>query len=232
MLLACCGSAAMAQISLQQAMLRAPVTTSAAGDDSVAAFSPATSVAGALQEVARQAAVIFTGSVSSVTPDPAGGAKITFAVEQGVRGVASGSRYTMHVTAWGGGAERYFPGERALFLLTAPSAAGYSAPVMGERGIVPQSGDALVGNLDLRWIATDVQRAQESLGQGELMSASVRSASVTAMAAAPQPADVKSEQGSTPSTVSLAGMPDVHAIDRDLLLDLLRNGNAAMEQAR
>ena len=177
---------------------------------------PPSNVADALQQVARQAAVVFTGSVLSVTGDATGGATVRFAVEQGVRGVASGGGYTMHVSAWTGGAERYFPGERALFLLTAPSAAGYSAPVMGERGIVPLSGDALVGNLDLRWIATGVQRARPGASP-VTQTAAVRIAAGEKLSA-------------SASAPAIATVPDVHSIDRDLVLGLLRSAHTSTEQ--
>ena len=186
--------------------------------------------ASALQELAAQAAVIFTGSVVQVEAEASGGALVKFTVERGIRGVTSGAGYSMHVSAWAGASERYYPGERALFLLTAPSAAGYSAPVMGERGVVPLSGDALVGSLDLRWIAADVQRGTPAADRSSNNAAQLRSAAVVAVGVAS--ANTLQESAPTASTTSSLTMPDVHAIDRDLVLDLLRAGAAATGQAR
>lgn len=227
MLLACiCAAAATAQMSVQQAMLRSqavPMATPAA-----AAPAPARNVADALQSIAMQAGVVFTGAVVETRPDGADGAFVSFHVERGVRGVASGATYTAHISAWAGGSGRYPVGQRALFLLTAPSVAGFSAPVMGERGIVPLSGDSLVGNLDLRWIAADVQRVPSSSANR------ARSAQALAAAEAPATANAHSlasgnaaavEQGSP----ALGGLPDVQAIDRDLVLDLLRTSDFAAE---
>lgn len=203
------------QTSLQQAMLRSapPVVATGNAVDETVTAPPSTSVEAALQQIAAQAGVVFTGSVSAVQAEVGGGARVTFQVERGLRGVASGAEYRVHVSAWAGGASRFYPGERALFLLTTPSVAGFSAPVMGERGIVPLSGDALVGNVDLQWVAADVQRGAPITLE---VAPSVHAAVLT-LSAAQAPA---SAAGAT-SSDSLT-LPDVHAIDRDLVLDLLR----------
>lgn len=227
--LLCCSVATLAAQSTRP-LTPLPSTPGAADD---AAAAPSTSVANALQQLAGQASVIFTGTVVSTTPDTLGGAKVKFAVEKGVRGVASGATYIMQISAWGGGVERFYPGERALFLLTAPSVAGYSAPVMGERGVVPLSGDALVGDLDLRWIATDVQRGSPSQDSSDSPTAQVHSAAVVA-AGVILPSTAKTLEQSTPATttVSSAALPDVQAIDRDLVLDLLHDGAAIAGRSR
>ncbi|WP_419804555.1 hypothetical protein [Terriglobus sp.] len=221
----------MAQNSLQQATLQ-PSANTVAGDET-AASAPSNSIASALQQLAGQAAIIFTGTVATVVADANGGAQVKFIVEQGVRGVASGTGYTMHASPWAGGAERFYPGERALFLLTAPSASGYSAPVMGERGVAPLSGDALVGNLDLRWVATDVQRGAQAQDGRSAASAQVRSAAVSA-GMEPANAAIKPAQNAGPvaDPASTSAMPDVHAIDRDLVLDLLRTNGVIAGQTR
>ncbi|GAA3748599.1 hypothetical protein [Terriglobus aquaticus] len=210
----------LAQTSFQSAMLRSAAPVAGTTESSTGA-SPSTNVASALQQVAAQAGVIFTGSVAEVQPDSSGGARVTFQVERGIRGIAAGSAYTMRVSPWAGGLDRFYAGERALFMLTAPAASGFSAPVMGERGIVPLSGDQLVGNLDLRWIAADVQR-----GSANIVSSApqVRSATVSASAAPERSA------ASADATTNSLALPDVHAIDRDLVLDLLRSAGAG--QAR
>ena len=155
-----------------------------------------------------------------------------FAVEQGIRGASSGAGYTMHISAWAAGAERYDVGERALFLLTAPSASGYSAPVMGERGIVPLSGDALAGNLDLRWVAADVQRGSQPQDQSGTATARMRSAAVMVGVSPVSAGSTPSQDDTTATSSGFSVLPDVHAIDRDLILDLLRAGTSAVEQVR
>ena len=233
LLFACAASAAAqsatVQTSLQQAMLRsvASSTQAVTAKGDAAAPPPSTSVASALQQLAAEAAVVFTGSVATVQPDTAGGARVMFRVERGIRGVPSGSEYLARVSAWAGGVDRYFPGERALFLLTAPSVSGFSAPVMGERGIIPLSGDALVGNLDLRWIAADVQR-------GSAFSSGPGPAEPVMRAAAPAASSTSAdpESSSASSATNPLSLPDVHAIDRDLVFDLLRTVPAGPGQTR
>ena len=232
-MLSCSLPIAAAQVTVQQAMLRASAAGLLPGSD--AGVAPTTNVAAALQQLAGQAAVIFTGSVATVKADASGAAQVEFTVERGVRGVSSGSRYSVNVSAWAGGAERYYAGERALFLLTAPSVSGYSAPVMGERGVVPLSGDTLVGNLDLRWIASDVQRGMQVAAQSVITSPQ-RPAAASAAAEVPGAATPETlQQDTTPATAPNA-LPDVRAIDRDLVLDLLRSSGAGAahdaEQAR
>lgn len=216
---------AQRQITLEQAMLRTTSPASPAYSEPETATS--TSVAEAFEQLAGQASVIFTGSVAAVQPDSSGSATVKFTVESGVRGVASGAGYTMLVSAWAGGAERYYTGERALFLLTAPSVSGYSAPVMGERGIVPLTGDVLVGNLDLRWVGADVQRGTPA--QSEIRStAKMRIATLADDAG---PLSIASQASPASAAASSAfPLPDVRAIDRGLILDLLRTGKTATSE--
>jgi hypothetical protein len=126
--------------------------------------APATSVGGELRGLASRAGVVFVGQVQKIE-SKGGVVEITFTVQQPVLGVVggAGSSYVMREWAgrWTGGTQRYWVGERAMFFLHAPSAAGLSSPVEGMMGVVPvvpmgANGSAL---LDARWLATRVGRA-------------------------------------------------------------------------
>lgn len=187
--------------------------------------NPPQTVENALQEIASQAAVIFAGSVAEIDAPADGTVTITFAVEEGLRGVSSGDVYRMRVSTWAGGAERYHVGERALFLLHAPSAAGFSSPVGGERGIVPLAGDAVSGSVDLRWVATGVLRAASALSGAQVAAAAV----AVSPAAAIMGADTN--EAAQPAEAMLRSSNvlghDMHAIDRDLVTGMLRTWNTA-----
>jgi len=119
---------------------------------------PATSVSGVLRGLAARAGVVFVGQVQSIKPE-GGVVVVTFQVQQAVVGVVGG-KYVMREWAgrWTGGQQRYQVGQRAMFFLHAPSAAGLSSPVDGIMGVVPMGAnvDAL---LDVRWLASRVSRS-------------------------------------------------------------------------
>jgi hypothetical protein len=121
---------------------------------------PAMSVAGVLRGLAARADVVFVGQVQSIKPE-GGVVVVTFEVQQAVLGVVGGT-YVMREWAgrWTGGQQRYWVGQRAMFFLHAPSAAGLSSSVDGMMGVVPvvpmgANADAL---LDVRWLASRVRR--------------------------------------------------------------------------
>ena len=126
--------------------------------------APAESVGAELRLLGSRAGVVFVGQVEKIEAKggPGGGTvEITFSVEQPVLGVVSGS-YVMREWAgrWTGGQQHFQVGERAMFFLHAPSAAGLSSAVDGMMGVVPvvpmrATGEAL---LDVRWLATRVRR--------------------------------------------------------------------------
>ena len=125
-----------------------------------AADAPAASVAGVLRNLASRAGVVFVGRVERILPKD-GVVEITFLVEQTVKG-SVGGRYVEREWAgrWTGGQQRYWVGQRAMFFLYAPSAAGLSSPVDGMAGVVPlvpvqTKVDPL---LDVRMLATRVRR--------------------------------------------------------------------------
>lgn len=122
---------------------------------------PATSVGGVLRGLASRAGVVFVGQVQSIKPE-GGVVVVTFQVQKAVLGVVGGT-YVMREWAgrWTGGQQRYQVGQRAMFFLHAPSAAGLSSPVDGMMGVVPvvpmgANADAL---LDVRWLASRVRRS-------------------------------------------------------------------------
>jgi hypothetical protein len=131
--------------------------------------APAESVGAELRLLGSRAGVVFVGRVEKIEPKdgpgggPGGGVvEITFSVEQPVLGVVGGS-YVMQEWAgrWTGGQQHFQVGQRAMFFLYAPSAAGLSSAVDGMMGVVPVvpmgvNGQAL---LDVRWLATRVRRA-------------------------------------------------------------------------
>lgn len=121
-----------------------------------AAVTPPTTTEAALHALFRSAGVVFTGEVLSIDRD-GGSVRIVWRVDNAVRGVSSGT-YTQ--TEWSGlwaeSGPRYVIGERALVLLHAPSAVGYSSPVGGADGIVPLRGNDASSTMDLRWIAQRV----------------------------------------------------------------------------
>ena len=94
-----------------------------------------------LRQLTRTSGYIFAGKVSAIervppraTPDVAT-VKITFQVEQGIRGVHTGQ--TLMIREWGGlweQGERYHPGERVLLFLYRPSKLGLTSPVAGALG--------------------------------------------------------------------------------------------------
>jgi hypothetical protein len=125
---------------------------------------PPTSVGVALRGLAARSGVVFVGQVQSIVPKD-GVVEITFRVQQPVVGVVGGT-YVMREWAgrWTGGQQRYRVGQRAMFFLHAPSAAGLSSPVDGMAGVVPlipmgANTDAL---LDVRMLAARVARPMGS----------------------------------------------------------------------
>jgi hypothetical protein len=94
-----------------------------------------------LQRVTQKAALIFTGTVISIAPVRASGSDetstvgITFQIEQSLRGLRAGQRYTIREWAslWTSG-PRYRLGQRMMLFLYSPSRAGLTSPVEGRLG--------------------------------------------------------------------------------------------------
>ena len=111
---------------------------------SLPATAQSFSSAPSLRQLTRSSGYIFAGRVSTIervtaraTPDVAT-VKITFQVEQGIRGVRTGR--TLVIREWGGlweQGERYRTGERVLLFLYRPSKLGLTSPVAGASGRFP-----------------------------------------------------------------------------------------------
>ncbi len=94
-----------------------------------------------LVSLTRSSGYIFSGTVTSVgrTAGEAAGRvatmRITFKVEQAVRGVRTGQTLTINEWAglWDAG-ERYRPGEQVLLFLYPPSRLGLTSPVGRSQG--------------------------------------------------------------------------------------------------
>ncbi len=94
-----------------------------------------------LRQLARSSAYIFAGTVTSIQPvasaraDEVATVRLTFHVDQGIRGVRSGQSLT--IREWSGlwqSGERYRVGERVLLFLYPPSKLGLTSPVGGPLG--------------------------------------------------------------------------------------------------
>lgn len=113
----------------------------ASGQNSIANYSPPSA---SLQMLARRSGYIFDGTVLSVEPGveaESGGVatvRITFRVEQAIRGVRNGQVLTIREWAglWNSG-ERYRSGERLLLFLYSPGRLGLTSPVGGAQGRIP-----------------------------------------------------------------------------------------------
>ena len=221
---------AAAQLSLQQALLLRSHGASQAVADAPLPTAPNTTEA-ALHELADQAAVIFTGEVLRVLQD-GNSMQIDLRVDDGIRGVATNATYTLHewTGLWSTASEHMRVGQRALFLLHAPSVGGFSSPVGGPDGIIPLSGDQVSGAVDLRWIAARVQRSAaprpENAPDGTAVSANtVYAASFVPIAATPAHQASATANGiAWPADATNGNLlgPDLRRIDTGLVSGLLR----------
>ncbi len=94
-----------------------------------------------LHQMAAMAGYIFAGTVTAVEQVPATHSnevetvRVTFRVEEGVRGVRS--RQALTIREWAGlwnAGERYRVGEHVVLMLYPPSRAGLTSPVGGVMG--------------------------------------------------------------------------------------------------
>jgi hypothetical protein len=103
--------------------------------------APAPPTPPTLQQLTQRAGYIFSGTVLTVervqpkTPNEVATVRITFKVNQAVRGVATRQIFTIREWAglWQSGA-RYRPGEQVMLFLYRPSKVGLTSPVNGELG--------------------------------------------------------------------------------------------------
>ncbi len=89
-------------------------------------------------EIAAHSAIIFRGHVlgvvteSFVAPDEVASVRISFRVDDGIRGVSTGE--TLTIRQWTTSSDEYRAGESLLLFLYAPSALGFTSPVGGNAG--------------------------------------------------------------------------------------------------
>jgi hypothetical protein len=100
---------------------------------------PPTASALALRRLARQSGYIFAGTVTAVESRASASSvpstKITFHVDQAIRGVRKGQTLVIH--EWAGvlqDGESYRRGDRVLLFLYRPSKLGLTSPVGGQQG--------------------------------------------------------------------------------------------------
>jgi hypothetical protein len=104
-----------------------------------------------LAQLSRDSGYIFSGTVTSVvkaatlTPGQVGTMRITFRVEQAIRGVRTGQIFTINewVGLWDAG-EHYRPGEQVMLFLYPPSRLGLTSPVGGSQGRFEVNGSGQV----------------------------------------------------------------------------------------
>jgi hypothetical protein len=132
----------------------------ASAQQSLAAVSMAQPVStqAALQAMFAAADVVFAGEVIRVHAEE-GFVEVRFRVDDAVRGTTAGAVYVLREWSglWTDGA-RYRVGDRRLMLLHAASAAGLASPVGGPDGVIPVTGSEMAGEVDLRWLNTQVVR--------------------------------------------------------------------------
>ena len=133
-------------------------------------------VSAVLVDVASRAAVIFAGQVLAITPSP-GVVDIRFHIDNPIRNCPQNGDYVLREWAglWTAHPNRYRVGQRVLLFLTARGAAGMSAPVdvndgivplvasaqqpiMDASGTVPADGPSDGLTVDLRWLQARVTR--------------------------------------------------------------------------
>ncbi len=172
-------------------------------------------IAQVLTGMAAQASIIFTGQVRSIAREDAHGyVDVSFTVLQVLRGT-SAKIYVLREWAglWIGQPERYRVGERVLLLLRSRSRSGFSSPVGGLDGAIPilgnsqpplldatgqvpaDPGDSSQGGadpgswrIDLRWLATRVERARSVSSTRALFALPKGSAAGSTQAGAALPA--------------------------------------------
>lgn len=222
---------ACAQLSLQQALLlQANGATIAPPADAAPVAAP-TNTEDALHALADAAAVIFTGEVLRV--QQAGDAvQIDLRVEDGIRGVTTGDTYTLREWSglWSAHADRLRVGQRALYLLHAPSVGGFSSPVGGADGIIPLSGDEITAATDLRWVAARVQRSAAARPDNAPDGVTLRANTVYAAGIAPVLATPGHSASAATNGIAWPADPtngnvlgiDLRAIDAGLVRGLLR----------
>ncbi len=199
-----------AQVSISAALAagtHASVRTTAS--ESSGLPTPPATLEDALHEAFRDADIVFTGEVAAIEREP-GCVVVRWRVDEGVRGVASGTIYGQREWSglWSGGTARYVVGEQALVLLHAPSVAGYTSPAGGLDGIIPLRGNKASGTVDLRWIAQHVAVTDQPRLR-PMLALRAAGGSITASTALQEAAARIAAQARTPQGKSIAPEPPV-----------------------
>jgi hypothetical protein len=124
-----------------------------------------------LRQLTRQAGYIFAGTVTKVEPGVVSApnevvtVRITFRVEQAIRGVRTGE--TLQIRQWAGlwnSGERYRVGERLMLFLYPPSKLGLTSPVGGALGRLEMNsqGEFLLGSAQLRALLPGISSAGDA----------------------------------------------------------------------
>ncbi len=132
-----------------------------------------------LSQLTRQAGYIFAGTVTKVErviPSAANELatmRITFRVEQAIRGVRTGE--TLVMREWAGlwdADERYRAGERVVLFLYPPSKLGLTSPVGGRLGhfSINSHGEMLLGNTQMQVVSSSLPSSGRSDRAGRLSS--------------------------------------------------------------
>ena len=165
------GVAAAQSLSPDKAVTKPNLGASAPANNGLPA-----NVSAVLVDLASRSAVIFAGQVLAVTPS-AGVVDIHFQIDTPIRNCPQAGEYVLREWAglWSAHPNRYRVGQRALLFLAARGAAGMSAPVdvndgivpliataqqpiMDASGMVPADAPASGLTVDLRWLQARVVR--------------------------------------------------------------------------
>ena len=114
----------------------------------------------AIRRIGAERPAAGGGSLQSTFVGNAGVVEVDIRVEDAVRGCTAGAHYMLREWAglWVNQAQRYRLGQRAVWLLHSPNAAGMSSPVGGMVGVLPLTGRGAQAQVDLRWVKTRVAR--------------------------------------------------------------------------
>lgn len=101
-------------------------------------------------------------AVEGLDSATSGVVEVDVRVDDPIRGCGAGGHYVLREWPglWLNKSPRYRVGERALWMLYPPNAAGLSSPVGGMAGVVPLTGRGRAALADLRWVQTRVARAR------------------------------------------------------------------------
>lgn len=161
---------------LDRANLSTPANAAPESPTASGQLTVPTTLGQVLRQMAAQSGVVFIGRVRTIHFDTAplasqqaGTVTITLDVLTPIYAASGNLAASYTLREWSGlwtmGRQRYAVGQRALFFLRPPNAAGISAPVGGQMGMVPLVPGAATQTplLDARLLAANLQRTAGSL---------------------------------------------------------------------